>query len=263
MNKHCCICLFFCLFKGVASEAQCTQMRLSGNADMPPISYAINEEKLVGIGFEFVRTIVQKEIRVEVARPAPLQRVMQWARDGHIDMFVGLQSDDYPKEWFTVLHPAITDSAYAVFYRRGKRVMNLDKLYGLRGAILRDMELKPSPAINLEIEHLQLLRTDSISQAIQLIKLKRIDYFIAPQWQTINTWFESGRAVPLAMLPEPIQINHVYLALSNFSPCIEQKAAIESEIVKAKQSGVMEALLEQSFLYTKAIDQFYNLIESP
>ncbi|KZN44452.1 hypothetical protein L1077_07025 [Pseudoalteromonas luteoviolacea] len=263
MNKQCCICLFFCLFKSVASDAQCTLVRLSGSPDMPPISYAINDEKQVGIGFEFVRTIIPKEITVEVTRPAPMQRVMQWARDGHIDMFVGLQSDNYPKDWFTVLHPAITDSAYAVFYRRGKRVMNMNKLYGLRGAILRDMSLNPEPSLNLEIDNLQLLRTDSIAKAIQLIKLKRIDYFIAPQWQTINTWFESGKTVPLAMLPEPIQINHVYLALSNFSPCLDHKASIEQEIVKAKRSGVMEALLEQSFLYTKAIDQFYNLIESP
>lgn len=241
----------------------CTLMRMGGSPDAPPISYAIHEDKLRGIGFDFVRQVLPAHTQIEVTKPMPWLRAIQWARDGHIDMLVGLQSADYPREWFTYLEPALTTSAHSVFYRREEiSLTNMTELIQLRGATLRGEKSATLSHTGFDLTQLTLTTADSVEKALKMLSMKRIDYFIAPQWQAISSWLNlySAQALPLAMLPEPVHINPVYLVLSNQSACLPYKSELEAAIIKAQKEGLMEALLEQSFLYSNVVDQFHDLL---
>ncbi|WP_046003113.1 substrate-binding periplasmic protein [Pseudoalteromonas rubra] len=245
------------------SFAICSLIRIGGSPDAPPISYAIREDRLRGIGFDFVRQILPKQTHVEIAKPMPWLRAIHWTRDGHIDLLVGLQSTHYPPEWFTYLEPPLTTSAHSVFYRRRELPLrNLHALLPLRGATLRGAKSATHSHSGFDLSQLTLTTADSVEKALKMLALDRIDYFIAPQWHAISSWLNlySEQSLPLAMLPEPVHINPVYLALSNQSPCLADKEALEAAIIKAKREGLMEALLEQSFLYSNVVDQFHDLL---
>ncbi|WP_440055410.1 substrate-binding periplasmic protein [Pseudoalteromonas sp. T1lg65] len=260
MQPYRVLCFIMLLCATQQSIAQCEIVKLSGNTDSPPLSFAASDTQLDGIGYKFIQQILPSGLKTEVMHPMPWLRAIKWAKDGKIDILVGIKQSESIANQLTYLSPELTSTAHNVFYVRGRNVIrDSNHLTKLQGAILKGSLLEGSDNSRVNLSNLTLSTADSVVKALKMLEYKRVDYIIAPQWQTINTWIKSGMQLKLSMLAEPIIIRKEYIAISNQSPCLKHKAAFETAIKHGKESGLLERLLDESFVDSDAARYFHEL----
>lgn len=243
-------CAFALLFPFL-SQAQCTALTASGNAEYPPYLWrpAAAPESLDGAIALLMRDIGQLAgVNISMLYAGPWGRTQEEVAAGKIDLIAGAfftqartQRMDYLQPAFQLTHSVIWTRTGAGFAYRA-----LPDLVGKRGVTVINNSFGQT-FDDYARDHLQIQQVGSLDQALLMLSNGRVDYLVYEE-EPGNAYIERAGINNLQLQQPPVSSEALYLTISRQSPCNtpQLKALLEQALRTVTADGRMEDYLRQA-----------------
>lgn len=241
------IVLLICLSKG-ADAQECNVLRAGGASNWYPVSY-INQKtlKAEGIAVDLVRFIGEKlAVPVSVDMETPWKRKLVNLARGDLDLSVAIYRTKEREEWYLYTSSYFVNES-RVFVLKGKEFHfeQLEDLIGRIGGIPNGGSFGDEFDNFAKDKALNLQGVESKKQLIKMLLLRRTDYFIQDYLDAMMYLKLHGLQGDVVSLPTPISTVEVHFALSRKSPCAYLVPQINEIIIKAKQDGTLQSMIDK------------------
>jgi len=241
------------------SWGACEKLIVSANANNAPISYE-KDGKLTGIGFElFNRLLSNFKTPIKRTQPYPWRRTLNHAKNGDIDIIIGVRKTVERMLYLDFIEPAFTSTAHTIFFKKDKKkhIKSKYDLIHFDGGATLGMKLDDNFSLFMA-ERLQIDKVATVEQNFLKLITGRIDYFIAPLLSTINTiqTHYPEKLKELAFLSNPISVTDEYIAVSKKSHCNTIKIPLSRLLQNVKDNGTFDHWLGDSMENWKALDWY-------
>ncbi|MFY9179267.1 MAG: transporter substrate-binding domain-containing protein [Venatoribacter sp.] len=232
---------------------RCHQLQVSGTVEYPPFMWQSQQSKqsMDGALIELMSYLsAQSHIQLQVNYTGAWARTQAEMKIGSLDALAGIFYNEERARTMVFLEPPVAQSNARIWVKKGKNtsISSLEQLDKLQGATVIGFSLGQT-FDEYAASHHNIARVRSIKQAFQMLDAGRID-FVAYEEQPGIAILNIMEIVPehLEMLPYLISSEDVYLALAKNSPCntAEVKQQLQELLVKAKESNVIDAMLERA-----------------
>lgn len=162
--------------------ARCSQLKVSGNPEYPPLLWRdrTNPNQLIGVSVEFLeRALTGLNINVDAVYVGPWSRAQSKVKTNELDMLVGAFFTVERTTYMEYVKPAYTQVPNVVFVANGKgfKFNRWSDLKGKRGATLINNSFGQKFDQYAQ-DHLALYGVRSLEIAFRLLLAKRADYVI-------------------------------------------------------------------------------------
>ncbi|WP_426416257.1 substrate-binding periplasmic protein [Aestuariirhabdus sp. LZHN29] len=229
--------------RGYAATELCREVRVSGHANMPPLSW-FADEQMHGAGIVALRRILAKEnIRVITVEPGSPQRLLKALKENKVDITVTATREPSALSAVNLVEPILYSTHYLVLVRKDSGLMpqNWGDLKNLRGVVSRDLELG-SDFEHYATRYLPLSRVQRAQQGLLMLEAKRVDYAIYPLTQAdllVSLYSYEGT---LRKAPVEIASNDFFIGVSKNINCQLPLKAITNELQKMHDSANIDQL---------------------
>jgi len=242
-----CILLSLCFAK-IADAQECKVLRSGGASNWYPVSY-INQQtlKAEGIAVDLVRFVGEKlAVPVTVDMKTPWKRKLVYLARGDLDLSVAIYRTQEREEWYLYTSSYFVNES-RVFVLKGKEFHfeQLDDLVGRIGGIPNGGSFGDEFDTFAKNKALNLQGVESKMQLIKMLLLRRTDYFIQDYLDAMMYLRLQGLQDDVVGLPTPISTVEVHFALSRKSPCAYLVPQINEIIIKAKQDGTLQSIIDK------------------
>ena len=207
---------------------------VSGKSENPPISWNTNQG-LDGLGYTIIEKIFKNKSIVRT-RPLPWRRILNMAKNGEIDVVIGVRETKERSEYMTFVTSPIIDVSYNIFYMRNKMINSKEDLKGKLGGYISgtvfDLDFNEYAKKNLTLEGVS-----SLNQNLKKLKAGRIQYLLSPLLPTIHYIKENKIDIDIAFVINPIVTTHEKFAISNKSDCVDKISTINESLLSLKNNG--------------------------
>ncbi|CBL43670.1 predicted extracellular solute-binding protein [gamma proteobacterium HdN1] len=222
---------------------------ISGGDTYPPLSWRRGDH-LVGASVDMVTEILAGfGIHAKADEGGPWKRVLLRARDGEVDILLGVRKAREYEHFLVYLEPPITPSVQGVFMLKGHEFSYKDwsDLEGKSGSITLGTTFdKKFDAFAKS--HLELQPVRRIEQNFFKLEKRRVDYMLAPSQPTQLYLKRFGYQDKIVAAQEPLMILEEYIAISKKSPCIQLKDEISRAMRAWIESDRFDEAMEAAFL---------------
>ena len=236
------------LFNSISLKADCDDgtVVISGKPEYSPISWNA-ENQLTGLAYPTMKEIIKQinqqknlNLTLEITPPLPWKRAVIMAEQGHIDMLVGIRKTPNRAKHLTFISPPLIESAQNIFTLKDSHILSREDLVGKTGGIRAGIDLPPVLAMFAKKQNLVFEKVQSTNQNLQKLKLKRLDYVIAPMLPTIHYMREKEIDINLEITPQPLFISKERIAISKKSNCLKYIDQISTQLKALHRNGFID-----------------------
>ena len=221
--------LVLLLLFGVVVSAQadecvnCNTLRISGNAEYPPLTWQDKQDptKLIGFAIELLKMAFSDlDIEVKGVYAGPWKRAQKAIQQGEIDVLGGAYITEARKRFMDYVQPPFVIDPTVIFVRKGEpfHFQSWQDLIGLTGGAPTGNSFGEA-FDQFEEEHLDIERVTRISQAFKKLISRRSDYVVYGLYPGLAELelIESGDKI--GYLPTSVIEEGLYFTFSKQSPC--------------------------------------------
>jgi polar amino acid transport system substrate-binding protein len=217
----------------------------SGHPEYAPIMWKENNA-IVGAGPEIVRLIF-KDLNVTVKTPyvGDWDKVQQEAKEGRVDVLVGLYMTQDRKAFFEYSNPYAKDPV-VVFVAKGKAFPydKWDDLIGKKGTTTVGDSFGQAFDKFLT-EKLTVTRSEKVEENFSKLLKGRADYFIYAMYSGIFEADKLGLAKKVELLPKEVCVENWYIGISKKSPYVKYLPQINKKLDELINNGTVDRLIEK------------------
>ncbi len=223
-----------------ASAAPCTQVRMSGHPNFPPLIWS-DYLNMVGAAPELVEQLFTHQgIEVLNDHRGGYNRVLRQLREGSLDINPAMPRNATTEAYIDFIEPPLYTHSYAVIVRRDRHLelTRWEDLIGLRGVAPKDISFG-GLFDRFATENLQLMRTVNARQGLKMLDVGRVDYSIYPEVQDdlfVSLLDLEGR---FEKMPVDIATFELYIGISKKIPCELPLDALSEELHQLSADGVV------------------------
>ena len=243
-------CAFAVLFPFL-SQAQCTELTASGNAEYPPYLWRpmVAPERLDGAVALLMRDIAQLVgVNIRMVYAGPWGRTQEEVAAGNVDLIAGAFYTQARTLRMDYLQPAFQLTRSVIWVRKEATFtfQTLPDLVGKRGVTVINNSFGQT-FDDYARTHLQIVQVGSLDQALRMLSNGRVDYLVYEE-EPGRAYIERAAIGNLQMLEPQVSSEALYLTLSLKSPCntAEFKARLEQALRTVTADQRMEAYLRQA-----------------
>lgn len=237
-----------CVYQTVAA-CKGEEVKISGRMNYPPLSWS-SDGVLKGSTISLVENaLAELGIKSRTEGDIPWKRVLKNAKEGDIDIVVGVRKTEERKGFLHFVEPAITPAVQSLFYHADRSVEyeQWADLSKLTGSVVLGSSFGKSfdefMMANLDIE-----QVETIEQNFKKLVKNRVDYIIGP-FATTNLYLEKeGLSGEIFSNRKPIVVLDEYIAISKNSPCLGLSDKLGGILTRMNQSGEMGEEMEKHFI---------------
>jgi len=238
--------LALCIFCN-RSYAEHHNIIVAAKSYFPPMSY-IKNNQLTGISFSLLDQIIANHeiiINYKKSTPLPWLRAINNAKQGKIDIILGLEKGNSYDDFFTYSSMPLFESAYNIFYLKDQfSNATVNHFLALRGGVTRNFSIDRLAEKGLNFTRLEPVR--SLEQNIKKLIYGRIQFFIAPALSTadyLSTNFPEA-AKKIIFISSPVVVTKHYIATSKVSSIgLSLVKKLDDAIVSMHEKGEIESLI--------------------
>ncbi|WP_018693757.1 substrate-binding periplasmic protein [Algicola sagamiensis] len=222
----------------------------SGHPEYPPSMWQ-EGNKIVGIGAELTKLIFEEHgITVQLVPFGNWKRVQQSAKDGKIDVIVGAYINEERKAYMHYPVNPYMDDPNVLWVLKGHifPYNKWDDLISKEGAATLGESFGQDFDKFIK-EKLSVSRVSKISQVFKLLEQKHVEYapfgLYAGKIQAKKTGYHDK----LEYIPKPVVSEGLYITLSKKSLFRDLLPQLEEGIMKYKENGTVEKLIDKYMNY--------------
>lgn len=233
----------------VQAEEACEKLVATGNPEYPPYLWRdpANPGQLIGANAELLQHLGKElGLQIEVIHTGTWARAQEEVKSGRVDLLAGAFLTEPRLGVMDYVHPAFYETPSVVWTQRGKSFAYAapTDLVGKQGATLVNnsfgQEFDQFAGQSLQIQQLP-----SLTQALQILLLGRVDYVLYERYPGEALARQLGMLEQLESLEPPISTEGLYLTLSHNSAC--NRAALRGRLAQ-KMSQLLNTDLPQIIL---------------
>ena len=233
---------------------------ISGKPEYPPVSW-IKGNDLTGLGYQAMKQIIkqlnQKEnlnLKLEITDPLPWKRAIHMANLGEIDILVGVRQSTERSKHLTFIPTRLIESAQNIFSLIGTDISTNSDLKGKTGGVRAGINFSADFTTFAKRQQLVFEEVQKLEQNIQKLKLKRLDYFIAPLLPTIHHIRKKQIDIDIQFTTHPLFTSKEKIAISKKSSCLKYIDQINTQLETLHNNG----FINQQF---DSLTQDWNVLE--
>ena len=238
------IAVAMCLMSSNIAQASETLIA-SGHPEYAPIMWRENNT-IVGAGPELVRLLF-KDLKVTVKTPysGDWNKVQEEAKEGKVDVLVGLYMTEDRKAFFEYSNPYAKDPV-TVFVAKGKGFpySKWDDLIGKTGTTTVGDSFGQAFDRFLS-EKLTVTRSATVEESFSKLLKGRADYFIYAMYSGLFEADRLGIANKIELLPREICVENWYVGISKKSPYAKYLPQINKKLDELINNGTVDRLIEK------------------
>ncbi len=248
------------------SHASHHDIVVTAKSYFPPMSYQKNDN-LEGISFTLLDQIISNykiDINYQKSTPLPWLRAINNAKQGKIDIILGLEKNNNHDDFFTYSSLPLFESAYNIFYLKDQYAHpTVNQFLNLRGGVTRNFSVDSLASKGLKFTRLESV--DTLEQNIKKLFHHRIHFFIAPALSTADylTKNHAKAAEEVMFISSPIVITKHYIAVSKASKLdISIVNQLDNTIVLMHKNGEIESLIGKQIAQWQGFHWYVKRITS-
>ncbi|MCP3926409.1 MAG: amino acid ABC transporter substrate-binding protein [Desulfobacterales bacterium] len=232
----------------VVNAQECKVLRVAGANGWLPMSFTDpSTGKPVGVAYDFARLVGKKLKRAVVIRnELPFRRILKYLEDGELDICVSLYWNEERAAKYLFTEPYFVNQT-RVWVVKGKEFpfKTFDDLIGRVGGIPAGGSLGAKFDAFAKAHNLKLEEVKTKKQRFFKMLRGRTDYLLQDYYDGLTFLKHHGLQDQFVALDRPLSENKVYFAVSRKSPCADLLPQINYIIKKAKQDGIIQALIKK------------------
>jgi polar amino acid transport system substrate-binding protein len=215
----------------------------SGHPEWPPIMWQ-DGNSIIGAGAELVQKLaVDLGFKIEIKYTGKWDEVQDKARSGEVDILVAAYKTSERETYMDYSDPYTIDPV-VVYTKKGSNFnySGWEDLIGKKGVLTIGDSYGQEFDINAE-DKLNTVRVDTITEAFNLIKDGRADYFV-------YALYSGEKFLTEKKLTDQIEISSKYVAAENFYLTISKKSSltkrlteINQKLAQYKENGTIDSLV--------------------
>jgi polar amino acid transport system substrate-binding protein len=233
-----------CLIIGGLAEAAETLIA-SGHPQYPPIMWK-EGKSIVGVGPELAAMLF-KDLQVTVRSPyvGTWDKVQDQAKQGKVDVLVGLYMTEERKSFFEYSHPYTKDPV-VIFVAKGKAFpyAKWDDLIGKKG-ISTVGDSFGQEFDKVIAEKLTVARSTDVEGCFAKLFDGTADYFIYAKYSGIFKSEKLGLADRMEYLPVNACVEDFHIGIAKKSPYAKYLPEINKRLDELVKDGTVERLVQQ------------------
>lgn len=222
---------------------------ISGGTTYPPLSWR-KGNALVGSTIDMVKQILAEVgITARADEGGPWKRVLYRAREGEVDILVGVRKSPEREHFLLYVDPPITPSVQGVFMSTAHPFAYRDwkDLEGKTGSITLGTNFDDGFDVFAK-EHLSLQAVRKVEQNFIKLDKGRVDYVLGPLVPTQLYLQKYGFDGKIVNATRPLLTIQEYLAISRKSPCIKYATHLRASVKHWVETDKINDLMEDSFV---------------
>ncbi len=231
------------MFPGIAPASE--TLVASGHPEYAPIMWK-DGNNIVGAGPELVKLLF-KDLKVTVKTPysGNWSKVQQEAKEGRVDVLVGLYMTQDRKAFFEYSNPYAKDPVVA-FVARGKRFpyAKWDDLIGKKGVTTVGDSFGQAFDKFLS-QKLTVTRSATVEESFSKLLKGRADYFIYAMYSGLFEADKLGITNEVELLSKEICVENWYIGFSRKSPYVKYLPQINKKLDELINNGTVDRLIEK------------------
>ncbi len=201
----------------------CKIIRVSGNAEYPPLTWQDKEDpqKLTGFAVELLEmAFAEVGIEIRAVYAGPWKRAQEAMRKGQIDILGGAYITAERQTYMDYVHPPFVMDPTVIFIPKGRpfKFEKWEDLIGLTGGAPTGNSFGET-FDRFEKEHLKIERVAKLSQAFKKLVNGRSDYVVYGLYPGLADAETSGYGDRIDYLPKSLISEGLYFTFSKKSPC--------------------------------------------
>jgi len=218
----------------------------SGHSEYPPFMWK-EGENIIGVGAELTSSIFEEiNIKVDCKYIGPWKRVQHEARNGRLDLILGIYKNEDRIKYLTYPEESYTSDPVVIFVKKGKSFFfsGWEDLIGKKGgAIIGDSFGQDFDSFAKK--NLNVYRMVKIQNGLWMLNLSRLEYMIYGLYPGRIRAIEIGLKNKIEYLPIPLIESNAYQAFSKKSKFIKYLPYFNQRIAELKADGTVLKLIEK------------------
>jgi polar amino acid transport system substrate-binding protein len=249
MKRVLCLSALVLLCGGATALAEdtCTKVTLTGHPQYPVIAYQ-DGDKIVGAAPTLIEAIGKKiNVPVESKYTGSWADAQAAARDGKVDMIVGVYYNDERAAYLDYVKPAFIFDDVAIFVVKGKEFpfKGPDDLVGKKG-VTNQGESYGTDFDAFIKDKLDVSRTDGIDDAFKDLVDGKADYLIAGYYPGLAEAAKAGLKDKIVPLDQAAVTAEMFIAFSKKSPCTSLSDKFSQGITELTTDGTFDTMLSDA-----------------
>lgn len=250
MKRFLCLSVFAALtLTGHAAFAEdtCTKLTLTGHPQYPVIAFK-DGDQIVGAAPTLVEAIGKNiKIPVESKFTGTWEDAQAAARDGKVDMIVGIYFNEDRATYLDYVQPAFMFDEVVVFVAKGKGFdfKGPDDLIGKKG-VTNAGESYGTDFDAFIKDKLTVARADGIDNAFKDLLSGKADYLIAGYFVGLAEASKEGIKDQIEPLSPALLEAEMFVAFSKKSPCRSLAPQFSDGITTMTTDGSFDKILEEA-----------------
>jgi polar amino acid transport system substrate-binding protein len=231
---------------GFAAD-ECSKITLTGHPQYPVIAYK-DGDTISGVAPDLVRAIGKDlNVPVESKYTGTWSDAQAAARDGRVDMIVGVYYNDDRATYLDYVQPAFMFDEVVVFVAKGKgfTYTGQDDLIGKKG-VTNEGESYGTDFDAFIKDKLTVERTDGIDAAFKDLLSGKADYLIAGYFSGLAEAAKEGIKNQVEPLSPAILEAEMFIAFSKKSPCKSLAPKFGDGIAAMTTDGRFDTMLQEA-----------------
>lgn len=237
---------YFCMLK-VCYGGECTRVIYSAHPNYPPYHWEVNGE-IIGASHDVTKLILEElHISSESRAVGPWKRVLKNARQGEIDLVMGLKKVPEREEYLEFTNSPFFENPVVVFVAKGKEFpFNQWKdLIGKYGNLnLGDRHGKEFD--DFVSKYLMIQRVPGLKTNFKMLLKNRADYFITGLYPGRSFLVTSGLDKQISYLPKYIHSGVIHHGFSKKSACRQLIPYFDKRLKELWEDGTTKKLMEKN-----------------
>lgn len=217
----------------------------SGHPEYAPIMWK-EGNNIIGAGPELVKLLF-KDLNVTVKTPysGDWNKVQQEAKEGRVDVLVGLYMTEDRKAFFEYSNPYAKDPVVA-FVAKGKGFpySKWDDLVGKKGVTTVGDSFGQAFDRFLA-EKLTVTRSATVEESFSRLLKGRADYFIYAMYSGLFEADKLGMTNKVELLSKEVCVENWYIGISKKSPYVKYLPQINKKLDELINNGTVDRLIEK------------------
>ncbi len=220
-------------------------MIVSGHPDYPPFMWK-KGNTIAGVGAELVKKICDElDIPFEIRWNGPWNRVQAHARTGHLDLIVGIYSNNERREYLDYTIPYMIDpTSITILKNKPFTFKSSGDLIGKIGITMHGDSFGQKLDDFIKTK-LNVKRAYTVDAIFKNLLTERVEYILWGYYPVAINAVTHGVDNEIMILQPPVVTENMYIAFSKKSPFGKYLESFNKIIKRLKDDGTIEQLVQQ------------------
>lgn len=216
--------------------------------EITELKASVGEGLRHGLHAKYLRYLAEKLDLSLTIIEMPFARRVKEFREGHLDIFIGVQRVEEKQDEFLYIYPPYETLSYR-FYAKPSVAENVDVIDDLAGLRIGINKHARYYSEFDQLESLQKVHVSKLHDKINLLQNDRLDVFIRYQESTDHYLTQQGLDSQIVKTSyQPENVNYYYVAVSSHSPLKHRLQEITNIVSQGVANGDFADIRKQHYI---------------